>query len=103
MSATTYTSTITHQLVFGSKRIHTIKYVITSYGTDGIPLTTAVTGLAEVDAPISIVFDVACDVSNGPVAALWDPATNVITFLKASDGLVNDGTAITAYVTVMGG
>jgi hypothetical protein len=103
MSACTYTSTIQKQEVFGNRRIHVIKFVVTSYGTVGITLTTANTGLAEIDTVLSIISDVANDVANGPVAALWNPATNVITFIKASDTLVNDATAITAYVTVMGG
>jgi hypothetical protein len=103
MSATTYTSSIVHQEVFGNKRIHVVKFVITSYGTEGIPLTTVTTGLAEVDFPISIVLDIACDVTNGPVAALYNGTTKIFTFIKASDTLVNDATAITAYVTVMGG
>jgi len=103
MSATTYTSTITQQLIFGDRRIHVVKFVITSYGTVGIPLTTATTGLAEIDSVISIVSDVANDLANGPVAGLWNSSTKVITFIKASDTLVNDTTALTVYVTVIGG
>jgi hypothetical protein len=103
MSATTYTSTITQQLIFGDRRIHVVKFVITSYGTVGIPIDTTRTGLAEIDTILSIVFDVADDVANGPVAALWNSSTKVITFIKASDTLVNDATAITVYVTVVGG
>jgi len=103
MSATTYTSSIIKQEVFGNKRIHVVKFIVTSYGTDGIPLTTATTGLAEIDTVLSVVSDVANNVANGPVAALWNATTKVITFLKATNSLVTDATALTVYVTVMGG
>jgi hypothetical protein len=103
MSATTYTSAIQHQEVWGNRRIHVIKFTITSYGTEGIPLTTATTGLAEVDFPVSVVLDVSADVANGPVNAIYTATTKIFTFIKATGTLVDDATAFNVYVTVMGG
>ena len=102
MSACTYTASILHQTVMGNKRVHVVKYTITSYGTEGISLAKAYTGLAAWDAVMGIVLDVADDLSNGPVAPILNATTGMITFIKASDTLVNDATALIAYVTVMG-
>jgi len=103
MSATTYTSAIQHQEVWGNRRIHVIKFTITSYGTEGIPLTTATTGLGEVDFPVSVVLDVSADVASGPVNAIYTATTKMFTFIKATGTLVDDATAFNVYVTVMGG
>jgi len=103
MSATTYTSAIQHQEVWGNRRIHVVKFTISSYGTEGIPLTTATTGLAEVDFPVSIVLDVTADVANGPLNGIYNATTKIFTFVSAKNELVTDGTAFNVYVAVMGG
>jgi len=100
MGASTYTTTVKPLTVMGDKRIHVIKYTISSYGTDGVPLTSAIAGMAEIDHVIGITFDTA--VANGPVAGIWSPTNETIVFHKASNSGVDATTVFNAYVTVMG-
>jgi len=103
MGASTYTFTPSTRVVFGNKWVLQGKYAITTYGTDGIPVTPALFNLDIIDHVWGIVLDVACDVAGGAVEAIWDPATQVIKFLSASDTLCAAGAlVITAYITVMG-
>jgi len=103
MSVCTYTSAIQHQEVWGNRRIHVVKFTISSYGTEGIPLTTATTGLAEVDFPVSVVLDVTADVADGPLNGIYNATTKIFTFIMAKGDLVTDTTAFNVYVVVMGG
>ena len=100
MGASTYTSTLKPITVMGNKRVHKVKYVISSYGTDGVPLTRAQTGMGVIDAIVGVTIRTI--VANGPVAAVWDETNKLIKFLKASNSGVDATTAFNADVVVMG-
>jgi len=100
MGASTYTSTLKPITVMGNKRVHKVKYVISSYGTDGVPLDQARTGMGVIDAVLGITLRTV--VSNGPVCGVWDETNSVVKFHKASNSDSNAGTAFDADVVVMG-
>lgn len=100
MGASTYTYTVTPITVMGDKRVHRVRYVIASYGTDGISLTPTIAGLAALDAIIGITFRTA--VANGPVAAIWDDSAKTLVFHKASNSGVDATTVFNVDVLVMG-
>ncbi len=105
MGASTYTKTLVGASVFGDKRIHLLKYTCTSYGTDGLPVTAAIVGMAAIDFVLPS-FAGTGGVANGPVSAWWDQTNSVIKLLKASNSGVDAGTNITTagyvYALVIG-
>lgn len=101
MSACTYTSAISQQMVWGSKRVHIVTFTISSYGTAGLPITTATTGLASIDQVIGVVNKT--KVAAGPVQHVYNKTTQIVTFLQATNSEVTDATAFVVDVIVMGG
>lgn len=102
MSATTYTvSFVIPPLAVGNRKMSIVKYTITTYGTEGISVGRAKSGIGTPEAAF-VTFDSGADKANGPVAALFAPATGIITFIKASDTLVDDATGFICYVQVWG-
>jgi hypothetical protein len=84
----------------GDKRVHRVRFVVSSYGTDGIQCTAAIAGLSTIDALIGVTFRTV--VANGPVAAIWDDTNYVIKCHKASNSDVNAATAFNCDALVMG-
>jgi len=100
MGASTYTYTVTPLTIMGDKRVHRVRYVISSYGTDGVSLTPAIAGLAAIDAIIGVTIRTA--VANGPVAAIWNDSANTLIFHKSSNAGVDAATVFNADVVAMG-
>lgn len=100
MGASTYTATILHQDVWGSKKVSVVAYHITSYGTDGVLVDSAHVGLDKIDDVLWVVNRT--KVGNGPVTHVFVPSTGYLTFLKATDTGVNATTAFDVDVVVIG-
>ncbi len=100
MGASTYTATVHELMLLGNKRVHIVKYTCTSYGTDGLPLTTAIACLSAIDHVIGIIINGAGVVANGPVGASWKESTGYIILLKATNAGVDAGTNISTAGTV---
>jgi hypothetical protein len=102
MGASTSTVTIVAQTVFGDKRVHLVKLACSSYGTDGIIITSTLCGLSTLEYALPF-FVGAGAVANGPVSAWWDSTNSVIILLKASNSGCDAGTNITTagYVYVI--
>jgi len=100
MALATATVTISPITVMGDKRVHKVKFTVSSYGTDGISITPAIAGLSAIDAIMGIVFRTV--VANGPVVGIWDETGQVIKCHKASNTGVDATTVFNVDVTVMG-
>jgi len=105
MAASTYTTTLTQITVFGNKRVHLLTFTISSYGTDGVPVTTALAGMATLDLVIPFLGGTGL-VANGPVQPFWNATTGYITLLKATnagcDAGTNVGSVSPLYALVIG-
>jgi hypothetical protein len=100
MAYATCTYTVTPITVFGNKRVHRVRFVVSSYGTDGIQCTPTIAGLSAIDALIGVAFRTV--VANGPVAAIWDDTNYVIKCHKASNTDVDATTVFNVDAIVMG-
>ena|SRR3989304_5755137 len=101
MGASTLTYTVTPITVFGNKRIHRVRFIVSSYGTDGISLTPAVAGMSIIDAIFGVVLRT--EVANEPVQVVWDETNQLLICHKNSTPDDVDATTVfNLDVTVMG-
>lgn len=98
MAYATCTYTLVPITVMGNKRVHRVRFVVSSYQTDGILLTAAIAGLSAIDAVMGIVFRTV--VANGPVVGIWN-GTAVVCH-KASNSDCDAATVFNVDVLVMG-
>lgn len=100
MAYASATITLKPITVFGDKRVHRAKIVVSSYQVDGIQITPAMMGMSIIDCVI--VAAIRTVVANGPVCCVWDEATNTLQALKATNGETDATTAFDVDIVVIG-
>jgi hypothetical protein len=102
MANATRTITIADQFIFGNVRINMVKVSCTSYQSDGILLSAADCGLAELDYVFPFFVGIG-SVANDPVSVWWDKTDGVLLCYKSSATATDNGTVIstTGYIYCM--
>ena len=107
MAAYAGTTTLVWNTVFGNKRVSLLKVAITNYNATGIPLTTAIAGVAPIEAVLPFTFGGMAN-AQAPFQGSYVAADGKFYLYTAVNTAVADDTniyttlGITVYLLVIG-